>query len=304
MKRTFFAIAIVGTMAFTACQKDLSGDRLVDEAVMTVKVNDALSKALGVTAANESTINNYDVFVFNASTGVIDGYKSESSSASLSLTSTSGAKHVYVVANRQSGFDVTGVRSEANFLAKTASLLKETSNSFIMIGEKDCTLSSSQTNTVEVDVTRFVAKIALTSLAVNFSGTPLAGQSLENVRIYLKNVPAEKLFSGNDVTSPTLLSGNSSAWKTGALNAGLLYDEVASIADGSSTNNHNYYPYSRWSTTAMSAAGCIRLVITADIDGNNDGTPENYTWSIPVNGSGSDVVQGEAVHYGVKANHT
>ncbi|MBP5210213.1 MAG: hypothetical protein J6Z27_00035, partial [Bacteroidales bacterium] len=285
MKRTFIAIAIVGTMAFTACQKDLSGDRPVDEAVMTVKVNDAMSKALGVTETNEGTINNYDVFVFNASTGVIDGYKSESSNASLSLTATSGPKHVYVVANRQAGFDVTSVRSEANFLSKTASMMKENSSSFTMIGETDCTLSSSQTNTVEVDVTRFVAKIALTSLAVNFTGTPLAGQTLSNVKIYLKNVPALKLFSGSDVTSPQYLSGNTSAWQTGALNAGILSDQVNSIADGSATANPSFYPYSRWSASAMAANACIRLVITADIDGDNDGTPENYTWSIPINGS-------------------
>lgn len=303
MKKTISAL-FIGAMALTSCQKDLSGENpLQNEALMNININEAVSRAAGVTSEEETQINNFDVFVFNKENGTLDAFKRANVNATQSIKATSGEKSVYVIANRQANYNEKDVRSVDNFLTQRASILNEDYDAFTMIGNQETELLNSEINDVSVDVSRLVAKVSLAKLKIDFSGTPLAGQKLENVKIYLKNVPTEKYFSGEDIVSPTYISGNDDNWQTESQEVSLLYDEVAEIADGSETVNHDFYPYSRFSNSIQTARECIRVVITADIDGNNDGTIENYTWSFPVNNLG-ETTEDDVVYYGVKANHT
>ena len=139
----------------------------------------------------------------------------------------------------------------------------------------------------------------MASIKTQFTGTPWAGSSLSNVKIYLINAAGDKLYhDGSDQPAPVILN-NKKAVATD-INActmtGMLYDEIAaSITDTGYNTAHSFYCYENLVESETAAKKFTKLIIQGDLNGHT------YYYPISINREGFGYTS-ENGHAGVKRN--
>lgn len=270
---------------------------------LTISLNGSSVKSPVVTTQTEdNTINILDVLIFRNTDPAspdyhkLDTYKHFSSSEldEITVSTTTGPKIICVVANDHSN-TFEGVTDLASFRALTTSLKGEQLSSFTMYGEAEETLDI--TSKVEISLERHISRIGVSPIKTKFSGTPYAGHTISNVKLYLINVHGEKiLYSNASSAEPPVifnhgaLSGNDA---NSTIEPNLIYEPLTgTIGDTGYTGPHFFYCYSNETSDLGS---CTKLVLQCDLAG------VTYYYPIPINQPGYGYTDTRG-HIGVRRN--
>lgn len=190
--RKFFAsaafAAICFSSVFTGCQKEVVTESVSEErATLRIAVQHPETKV--VTGMEESSIKNYQVFLFKES-GIIEDYVCQASS-DITLDCTVGKKMVVVIANAPAMGDVMDIET---LNTKTTLLSDNAVDAFVMEGRKEVTIYSPEAIDVSISVTRKVAKVQLTSLTVAIDMPQYSSMPFKVQSVFLINVPAEMTY--------------------------------------------------------------------------------------------------------------
>ena len=190
------AIAAVSVMSvLIGCQKEVASVQDNPEKAR-LEISVPMAKTKVTSEANEMAINNYQVFLFNDK-GVLENYVNQQSSA-ISMECTLGSKTVAVIVNAPAIRDITTM---AELKGKVSYLSDNTLESFVMEGMVPVEIESTTSVSVEVPVSRKVARIELLCLDVVFELPQYRQQSFKVSSVYLINVPASMPYFANDVSS-------------------------------------------------------------------------------------------------------
>lgn len=299
---------VLAISGLSSCSKEEgpAGGVSGSEACVKLTVTgETLTKASGSghgSQDDDNTVNTLDVFLYNAA-GELERYVHTDGTASCSFNATVGRKSLYVLVNNH---DVTlspdNLQTLAKFKALKTSVKKEALKSFTMIGSKDVTLAAS--NSISVPVHRLCARIRVTSLKTDFSGTPYAGATLNTVKIYVLNAHASNLiWNGADPSAPTVLNDKaySTACNTGVSMDGILQSTYTQLTDGTARTTVLYfYPYANTLEAETGSARFTRLTVEGTLKIGSKSYGKHY-WSVNVNREGFGYVSGTK---GVEANHS
>ena len=228
---------------FSSCQKDVVDEQLSAEKVrLEISVPIAMTKV--VSGADETAINNYQVFVFN-NQNVLEAYVKKNT-ADISLSCTMVSKKVVVLVNAPALTDITTLPELMN---KPSLLADNAKNALVMEGMVSVDIVSTKDVSIEVPVYRKVAKVELVSLATAFELPQYRDAAFKVSSVYLINVPANTKYFGTD--APTLWF-NKSKYVSSDSNS-LIYDNMNDVAITSSS------PY-----TAKNAFYCYPNPTSAD----------------------------------------
>ena len=268
-------------------------------ATLTLTLNSSAVKSTGTPApAEDNAVNTIDVFIFNGGTssnyGQLDAYKRfEEGMELMEIRTTTGAKKICVVVNTKDA-DMSSITNIDQLQALVANLQEEIPGNFTMYGEKDVTMKAVTTETITVS--RFISRIAVTSISTDFKGTPYEGHSLTNCLLYLTNVHADKLlYNGEDLNTPLILNEtrlNEEDVESTA-QPGMLMDRINdAINDAGYTVSHYLHCYSNETSDISSST---KLILQADLNGTT------YYYPIPVNQDEYGLPE-ENGHYGIRRN--
>ena len=302
-------LACVVVFSAFSCEKSddvTTGNEIgIPEGEGTLIVSIATQKeAMTKASADENGVNLLELFVFRnegSGTGDLDAYKKLEGGSSVSLSnveikSTTGKKLVYAVLNSHNA-DWSGVKTLSDFQKKLVCLQNEKPGDFAMAGSAEATLQL--TSSVSIEVSRLVAKVQLSSVKCDFSGTPYEGASLTDVKAYLINVSACKTFAGNsNASTPHIL--NAKGFVTSDIVActdpSILYGEIGNSVGASAVNvGHNFYCYENVIAQETDTDRFTRLVIEGKLNGHK------YYYPININREGFGYTA-ENDHKGVKRN--
>lgn len=302
----FALLAVV----FTSCEKNESlstNEKLLESKLLLSIVPDSQTKATGSAhgvQADDNAVQTLEFFVFRAEgsdAGMLDAYKKFtaaqlSSLSNLEITTTTGKKNIYAVANSHRD-NWTGIKTITEFQQQVASLQNENVKNFTMVGNIEAELQT--TTSVTMSISRLVSRIQVASIKTNFAGTPYEGSTLQNVKIYLINVAGDKLYhNGVDQPTPTTLNIKKAvaADVNNCTMTNMLYDDVATnISDAAYSTVHSFYCYENMVGAETASQRFTKLVIQGELNGHT------YYYPISVNreGFGYDSSIG---HSGVKRN--
>lgn len=307
MKKLLFAVAMMA--AIVGCSKEnspIEEDNRVEESAR-ITLNVAPSPSVVTRAAgsghgvqsDDNYVKTLDVFVF-ASDGKLDTYKKfdnvGTSLGGLQLTTKTGSKKIHVIANSHIS-SWTGVTTLTEFEKKVSNLKSEGLKSFTMTGSTDAQISAASNITVTVN--RLASRIKLNSIKTSFAGTPYAGKTLSNVKVYLTNAYGTKSFmTGENPSSPLVLNKNAlvvSDTSGFSMNAAIAEVLKAPVGDAGETNPHYFYCYENLVAAETSAVKFTRLVIQGDLDGTT------YYYPIQINRENYGYVASNG-HKGVRRN--
>ncbi len=256
--------------------------------------------------ADDNAVQTLEFFIFKADgsdAGMLDTYKkfqgSELSDLNdIKINTTTGLKIIYAVANshRDSWKDV---RTLVDFRGELSMLENEELKNFTMIGNAEVKLQVA--SSVTLSISRLVARIELTNIKTDFAGTPYEGSVLENVKVYLINVYADKMYgTGESPSSPSIFNYKKYvAEQTNLCNSGIdgmLYDEISqNISDEGYDKTHYFYCYENTLSAESETRRFTKLVIQGDLRGRT------YYYPICINQAdfGYSASNG---HTGVKRN--
>lgn len=199
IRKRIFTAAIAALMV-VACNKSYIETTADGDQIMTFTVNvpTSMTKTASVTEAQEETINNLQVFVFNPADGYkLETYEKTTEGASVNISCSSGTKRIVAVVNAPDMNDVMTLDALKEKEIRLASLSHD---SLIMMGEKDVTDGEMKTS-VTIDVTRLVSKITLNSVKVDFKAG--AYNSVEVTKIFLLNAVGHRKMASL-IDTPTL----------------------------------------------------------------------------------------------------
>lgn len=309
--KSVFAAMLACVVVFSAfsCEKSgdvASGNEIVESGQEgTLVVSIATKGETGQRAlSDENKVNMLELFVFrNEGEGIgdLDAYKKLQGDALLSLTdvelrSTTGKKIVYAVLNSHNE-DWTGVKTLTDFEAKLSCLQREKTDDFTMAGRAETTLQL--TTDVAIEVSRLVAKVQLSGIRCDFSGTPYEGASLTDVKIYLTNAYGCKSYALNtNGTTPHILNakGYSASDVSGCAAPSILYKELGTSVGSAVTNvGHNFYCYENMVAQESSSARFTRLVVEGKLNGHT------YYYPVNINRAGFGYTASND-HSGVRRN--
>lgn len=244
----------------------------------------------------DEVINRLDVFIFDATSGELEGYNAFTSSqltslSDLSIKTKTGSKHIYAVANASQA-TWSGIVSESQFLAVQKLLREDNYQSFVMSGSVNTTITESCN--VDITIQRLAARVVLNSVKTAFAGTPYEGKQLENVKVYLTNVNGNVLIgNGNLPSSVTVLNsgGYVAADNSSFATAGALYDAVGTVNDTGHSTPHYFYCYQNTLAEETSSKKFTRLVVEGTLNGTTYYYPininrENYGWTSAIDHKG------------------
>lgn len=217
MNRTIIFALSALSLLIAGCNKELqSGTQNINPAkdcTLSVDLGSSATKVASQSLTNERSIRNAQIFVFDATTGVIDAVTSvgfasssaygnstspladvEGSYNALNLKCSSGAKRIVAVVNGDTDYTQT-VSKSSDLDALTHELKSNASNSFFMIGNITTTLAVG-TTAVSIPVKRVVASIILNSVENAFTSPAFQADGLFRIDdIYLLNVPAQMNYT-------------------------------------------------------------------------------------------------------------
>lgn len=309
--KSVFAAMLACVVVFSAFSCEKNGEVTPDneigmqEGEGTLIVSIATQKEAWTKAsADENGVNIIELFVFRnegTGSGDLDAYKKLEGGENVSLSnveikSTTGKKLVYAVLNSH-GADWTGVKTLADFRKKLVCLKDEKPGDFTMVGSAEATLQL--TTNVPIEVSRLVAKVQLSSIRCDFTGTPYEGASLTDVKAYLINASACKTFVLNtNAETPHVFNdkGFSSADIISCADGSILYKDLGSSINATALNvGHNFYCFENTIEQQTETERFTRLVIEGKLNGHK------YYYPININREGFGYTA-ENDHKGVKRN--
>lgn len=309
MMKKIFYWAMVAGVVLASCSKSEEVTSPEEEQIVHLKVKKAgvytKNSTNGVNGndANDNTINTLEIFLFK-SNGALETYKKYTAEqitaagglTNLEIKSTAGQKNIYVIANSKMD-NWTGYIDESYFLERACNLASENYQNFTMSGSTSATISGA--GSVEITISRLVARVVVTGISTAFTGTPYQGQELRDVKLYLANVHSSKNFMGTGFASPTILNngGYDASSNSGLTISNMLYDVIMpSIDDDNAyTTDHYFYCYENQTSSETSSLKFTRLILEAKLNGNK------YYYPVDINQEGFGYVAANA-HYGVRRN--
>lgn len=301
------AIAVFSAVLLSSCTKESNNPQNLQESTMYLSISPSATKASGASHGNQAddnTVNTLEVFVFRnegEDAGMLDAYKKFEGSAignltNLEIKTTTGAKRIHVIANSHKD-DFNGIKTLTEFESALSLLQKEDVKSFTMTGTADVTLAA--VTPVTLAVQRLVAKICVSSIKTDFTGTPYEGSTLSNVKLYLLNVNADRTYAANAAPATPLVLNHEEITATdvnGCTMINMIYDEIpASITETAYTTKHYFYSYENLLASESGNKYFTRLVLQADL--NN----KTYYYPININREEYGYVESNG-HKGVKRN--
>ena len=195
-------------------------------------------------AGQEEQVNNIQVYVFDADNGNRLETFFYGKSIKPTLRLSRGNKMFKVLVNSKAD------SSKVNVLQDLQSALSDfsdnTSSNFVMSGEKSVSIPA--TTSVEISVSRLVAKVILSKITANFTAPVYACQTFRVDSVYLTNVAQKCQFFGQYTPA---------SWGKGYALTG---DSVNHIVSGKVYSaGHTFYAYPNGTTTPT------RLVIKATL---------------------------------------
>ncbi len=254
--------------------------------------------------SDDNIVNKVEFFIFRnegEDSGNLDTYKKIEgdelvSLTDISITSTTGAKKIYVVANSHIT-DWGSISTISDFESKVSMLNSEQIKDFTMIGNAEVTLQSA--TDVTIPISRLVARVLLSGISTNFAGTPYEGEELSNVKVYLINANGEKRYiDGADDATPVIFNSKSAVADDIASfgMANCIYDEITQpVTDAGYTTEHYFYCYENMAEEENDDVSFTRLVVQADLCGTT------YYYPVNINREGFGHT-GESDHAGVRSN--
>ena len=282
MKKVFIAMAAIAAMASSCTKEEItSGELPVQEGKVRISlVDETTTRATGEDhgdQTDDNNINTLEVFIFKinkggVNDGMLDGYKKYTADdlknlSELELSTTTGKKVIYVVANSQKEDWSEGL-DRTNFEKQMAYLYKEDAKNFVMFAGKE--VSVQLETSVSMTLVRMVSRIALNSLTVSFSGTLYEGAPLENVKAYLTNVQAQKYLLDGSGTNLKVVNSRKYIPEDmeGAKMEGLLFDQLATrLYDETHSTPHYFYCYENAIGQENETDRFTKLVIEGTLNG-------------------------------------
>ncbi len=285
MKSNLFLGALLIAMAFTfgSCSSD-SNENAPDVGEKTAQVQvtlkgTAVSRATGTqipAQADENTVARYTLAIFNSSSKIV-AMKEVAVSASASpytttLSCPAGSGYTGVVVANAPTKHFAGIQTKNDFFAK-ALTLTQTSTELPMSGEMKKSSSSSfdlaanATTSINVELSRLVARVSLNSLKTAFDATGQYANATFTVKgIFLHNA---KTVSTPDTGIPT-----TTVLKTGwaaTTSSDYLADLENTISNVLVTSTASLNPYWYY-TFPNDNTKSTRLVIFGSFDPDGSGT--------------------------------
>lgn len=242
------------------------------------------------TQANDNTIANIMIFVFNTSTQNVDQVKiatpTEVTNKQVGVAASSGTRDIYVVVNypATSQGALSNVTSVTTLKAVLADLKNENEANFSMIGKKltQTIAPDPAPNNITVPVSRLVSRITLANITTAFTGGLLLA-TLSVDSIYIINATGTKSLGDSAlIVNPATTYSRTQIGMTFPLFDALIVPApVTNLTDYKSTvlNGNHYYVYAN---TVNTYAGATKLVIT----GLLNGTRTYYPIAINLAGNG------------------
>ncbi|MBR1573375.1 MAG: hypothetical protein IJ652_00835 [Bacteroidales bacterium] len=276
MKKIIIALAAAAVLAsLGSCKRETAPERTDsatesrEMALLTVSIKGNFqTKARDVaTQNNEDMLSSVEVFVFDANEnskglGMLEAYKAaesadisaEKNEATLAFNTSTGNKHIYVIANAGKNAASAGGLSLAESISTEAALkeaISEFSDNgekhFIMAGSSAATLSAGNVaaNKITIDVKRLVARIKVGTITGAFTSPALRNSDFKVKRIYLTNAAKQAKYVNGDATDVFGVAG------ANALSPGESGYPVRFQPSGSL----KYYVYSAPVASSENAAG-------------------------------------------------
>ena len=309
MMKKIFYWAMVAGVVLASCSKSEEIVSPEKEQVVQIKVKKAgvytknSNASVNGNDANDNKINTLEIFLFK-SNGALESYKKYTAEqitaagglTNLEIKSTAGEKNIYVIANSKVD-NWTGYITETNFLGRAINLSSENYENFTMSGSTTTTITGA--GSVEITISRLVARVIVTDIATEFTGTPYQGQELRDVKLYLANVHGSKNYMGTGFASPTILNngGYVAADNSSLAISNMLYDSLMDDIDDDNpyTTDHYFYCFENQTSEETSSLKFTRLILEAKLNG------QKYYYPVEINQEGFGYVSANA-HYGVRRN--
>ncbi len=274
MKKILSILAIAALC--TACNT-VEPNNSKGEGRLTINVKgDILTKAVTDVVGNEATVNNLQIFIFD---GEICKYYFDNGTA---LTKTvdkvqTGIYEIWAVANLGETLSASVTKSALKTRALTLAQNAATSG-FVMSGENQVEVKASGTESVEITISRLVARARLMKVTNNLS----AGYGTIKIKyVVLTNVVSNQNLAGTATISTwSNKMGRNSGTKIDGITKSESPESLLgnpterNIATGSSdTPGFRFYGYANGTTEDSTdittwSARKTRLVVVAEIQGN------------------------------------
>ena len=243
MKKTFLILAAAAALA-SACSKETepgSGSETSRRLNLIVDITGSQdTKATGIKGdeTDEEKVNSLQVFVFNGD--IVDGYGKGSSTKSLRIGCTAGAREVYALVNVSE--DLSTIASKTQLMAKVSSL-NNSNDSFEMIGIQSEVIDSDD-QPLTVVVNRFAARIKVKKVTNALTSPALQAQSFTLKGMHITNVAADINFGKS--SSHKVSKWYNKMCLESQNNLGSITNDVLSTSVGygkSYTTAHYFYAY-------------------------------------------------------------
>ncbi|MCQ2143058.1 MAG: hypothetical protein MJY56_03210 [Bacteroidales bacterium] len=264
-KKKVFLLAAISAISALACNREAVPSSHVEEGIpveLTVSVpSPALTKATSV--GDETAVGRLQVFVFRESDGALEATASASAS-SLTMSTTTGSKKVAALVNAPA----VSVTTLTELEAKVSDLADNGSGALVMYGmeTKQVTTDAS----VNITVTRLVAKIRIQKITNAIAQTEYASETMSIDGIFVLNAAGNALYTRGSYAPTKWYNFKEMKGEC----SGLLSDTLTGktlAKDASLSETYTYYCYANPTTNDSSedndAARFTRLVVKATIAG-------------------------------------
>ena len=219
-------------------------NRMSDDGLFEVSLSINAPRTKALSAGQEEQVNNVQVYVFDADNGnrLESFYNGASTVPTLRLSQ--GSKVFKVLVNSKA--DSSKVSSLQDLQSALSDFSDNTSSNFVMSGEASVSIPA--TTSVEITVSRLVAKVVLSKITTNFTAPVYDSLAFRLDSIYLTNVAQKCRFY--DAYTPD-------SWNKGYALTGDCVN--AAVSDNVYSAAHTFYAYPNGTATPT------RLVIKATL---------------------------------------
>ena len=274
MKNFISAISVlcVGMTMLSSCQEQITAEVEPEKVTVQISVPTADTKITG--SVNESSISNYQVFIYNDE-GLLEAYV-QKTTPDISLECTAGSKTVAVLVNAPA---ITDGMTLDSLIDRTSLLSDNSAGAFVMSGMVTKTINKSTTS-ISVQVTRLVARVKLSKLDVAFEMPQYQRQEFKVTSVYLINVPADRrYFHPNE---PSLWYHKTEY--TSSNGCTLIYDNMSGVAVSETapyTAQNTFYCYPNPSSDDSFSSTWSPRHTRLVVEGTLDGTVYFYPVTLP-----------------------
>lgn len=266
-KKMIFAAMAVAALA--ACEKkEVESSDSCDELVsMEIRMPVSATKVAGQGGDDELSVSDYQVFIYNATSRVLEAYATPSPAAEVvNMRCTAGPKEVVVLANAP---DLSSMVSYDKLLQSRTYLSDNSVGKLVMEGKTSHNLTFVN-NKVTVNLKRTVAKVVLAKIETDFELQKYNEMDFILKEAYLINVAADKTY--------LTTSSDPASWYNKLKNTGdqkeLLWDSLGNTNIKETKvyeSPHHFYscpnPYISDSYSEEWSPRTTRLVVEAELGG-------------------------------------